>query len=739
METEYVLSDTYPYEQILLHVNGRADVIIGGGQIPHIIEIKSFNSTKASYDKLARPEHEAQLKLYAAMYMKANDLQKVKLTLRYVSITSLEAFEKTETIKYSEAQTFFEDHCREYSIFSQGLIDYENTMLSSVREMSFPYDTIRSGQAEFMKSALISLTSKEALFVEAPTGTGKTISVLYPAVKGLLRNRYDKIFYLTAKTATRVVASKAINDMRRSGLFIRSILLASKESMCPFHTDCDSKYCKYSKDYYGKLKPALEEILMHDEITPDLVERIAMQHGICPHEFSLDTMNFCTIVIGDYNHAFDPRVSLVRCFGDEHTSENVLLVDEAHNLVDRSREMYSASFSSELLKEMLHDFKGVDARCEALLSKLDQYFRLADQCFATHQSAFKMTEECDEKQILKTDNWEGMRQIPKRFYEILWKICRFLSPVLDNLPQGQTRKTSMKFFFEARFFLTIIEQHYDDSYITSISVERGNIIMTANCLDASTKLNSILRDKMAAIFFSATLSPYEYYRNVLIGKEADYVRQLSLPYPFPRENLEILIDGSLSTRYKDRPVTAGQITETVFEELVNRTGNYMLFFPSFEYLNSICDKLEALFDETGKKDHIIREIKRQHPDMTSDEKKEYLDNFAEASSGLLLGAAVLGGHFGEGIDLVGERLSGVIIVGVGIPKVTPLRQVLTNFYAEKFGDGYAFAYRFPGWEKVLQAVGRVIRTDEDTGFALLIDDRLETPEYVSLFPPHWIV
>ena len=739
METEYALTGHYEHDDLMLHVNGRADVVIDRGDLPHIIEIKSFNSTKASYERLVRPEHVAQLKLYSAMYMKKNDLAQVRITLRYVSITSLEAFEKTIVISREDANEIFDHHCEEYSIFSQNLIDYGDSMIKSVKEMTFPYDNIRAGQAEFMKNALISLTCKEALFVEAPTGTGKTISVLYPAVKGLLRHRYDKIFYLTAKTATRSVASKAINDMRRSGLLIRSILLASKESMCPYHTDCDSKYCKFAKNYYGKVKAALDDILTHDEITPELVMQLAMRYEICPHEFSLDTMNYCTVVIGDYNHAFDPRVSLVRCFGGEASSENVILIDEAHNLVDRSRDMYSASLSSSLLEELMTKFKGIDARCEALMAKLNHYYRVVDQCFATHQSAFRITEDCDEKKVLRTDGWEGMRAIPKNFYEILWKICRFMSPVLDELPQGELRQISMKFFFEARFFLTVIEQHFNDSYISSLSLEQGKIVITANCLDASDKLNEIIRDKMAAIFFSATLSPYEYYRNVLIGKDADYTRQLSLPYPFPRENLEVLIDASVSTRYKDRAVTAGQIAKTCYDELINRTGNYMIFFPSFEYMNSICDKLDKLFEKASETDNFVRKLIRQHPDMTSEEKKEYLDLFAERSDGLLLGAAVLGGHFGEGIDLVGDRLSGVIIVGVGIPKVTPLRQILSNYYGEKFGDGFAFAYRFPGWEKVLQAVGRVIRTEDDTGFALLIDDRLESPEYLSLFPPHWVV
>lgn len=737
IDTEYSLSGDFEYVDISLHINGRADVVLNSNTDPQLIEIKSFNSTKDSFDKLVRPEHEAQLMLYAYLYMLKNNLKDVKTTLRYVSITSLLAYENTVVVSFEEAERNFIYHCEEYAEFASKLIRYEVTMLASVKDMKFPYDSIRSGQAEFMKNVLASITSKEALFVEAPTGTGKTISTLYPAIKGLLRNQYNKVFYLTAKTATRGVAVKALNDMRKNGLLLRSILMASKISMCPYHKDCDAKFCKYSKNYYAKLKPALDEILMHDDINPELVTKIALAHEICPHEFSLDTLNYCTVVIGDYNHAFDPRVSLVRCFNEDAINNNALLIDESHNLVDRSREMYSASFNDSLFKDMMTHFKGIDARVEALLAKLSQYFKLADQCLATHQSVFAMTEGIEVKKTLMTENWEGTRAIPKNFYEILWKICRFLSPILENLPEGDLRTVSMKFFFEARFFLTIIEQYYNDSYITDISLENGVITVEAYCLDASDKINQILRDHMPAIFFSATLSPYQYYKNVLLGKDADYCRNLSLPYPFPEENLEIVINSEISTKYKDRPFTSGKIAKIVRDEIVNRTGNYMIFFPSYEYLNSVCDLIQKELDKEADSQRF--RILRQFPDMKDKDKTEFLASFDQANEGVLLGAAVLGGHFGEGIDLVGDKLSGVIIIGVGVPKVTPMRQILSNYYSEKIGDGYAFAYRFPGWEKVLQAVGRVIRTIDDTGFALLIDDRLDTPEYLSLIPSHWIL
>ncbi len=740
LTTEYYMTGTYSSDLVDLNVSGRADVVIRDedASYTHIIEIKSFNSSKNTYEKLVRPEHEAQLALYGALYLMSEPGEdSVMITLRYVSITTLEYYEHTETLSRKEALSIYNEHCSEYAKFSEKLIFYQDSMMASVAKMEFPYQSIRPGQAQLMKQTLRSLSSKEALFALAPTGTGKTISTLYPAVKGLLKGRYDKIFYLTAKTATRQVASKALNDMRAKGLIIRSIVLASKESMCPLMRKCDSKYCKLADKYYSRLRPALEEALTYDEITPEIVLKIASEHYICPHEFSLDIMNYCTVVVGDYNHAFDPRVSLVRAFGEEADTRNVLLIDEAHNMVDRAREMYSASFPYSKVKEMMKVFKGKDKRTESFLELLNDYFRNCENGLSGNYSSFEVNEGVDKRNVLLTNGFEGMRQMPKNFYANLWKCIRLLSPLLDDLKPGKLRDTAMDFFFEARFFLTVFEMYYNDSYITSISREGDDTVIKLLCLDSSEMINKQLEDKMAAVFFSATLAPYEYYRNVLIGKNRGYCRSLELPSPFPPENLDILIDPSVSTAYKNRRDTLGLLVKKIMNEISDRRGNYMIFFPSFEYLNLVCDVLDKEFSKI--EDSINRKLIRQHPNMNNEEKAEFLNMFSEQYKGCLLGAGVLGGHFGEGIDLVGDRLSGVIVVGVGIPKITPEREILKNYYDEKFGDGFAFAYRFPGWEKVLQAVGRVIRTENDTGFALLIDDRLERPEYISLYPENWRV
>ena len=719
---------------LILSVNGRIDAMMTKpGKPPMIFEIKSFNSTKESFEALVRPEHVTQLKLYGAMYLLTNsDVLDVSLTLRYVSITTLDSYEDTYSMSYEQAEKYWEDICSEYAVFAKSLLDYQNSLWDSTSQIRFPFDTIRPGQKEFMKKALLALNSQEAFFVEAPTGIGKTVSVLYPAIKGLIKNRYDKIFYLTAKEATRGVAEATLNQMRKSGLLIRSITLRSKEKMCPYDTECDAKFCPLAKDYYGKVKAALAESLVLDEITPEKITEIALRHEICPHEFMIDTMRYCTVVIGDYNHIFSPRSSLVsKEPGDQRVA---VLVDEAHNMIDRGRDMFSASFSLSLIDEMINDFKGHNTKIETMLHQLRNYFANIGTCFDSSSSCFKLLEEADEHKVLMTENWEAVRQPPRQLYAKLWYTIRQLSPVLDRLEQGQCRRTAVKFFFEARYFLTVLEHYFDSAYITTASRENGDITITLDCLDCSAKLDYIIRDRMSVIFFSATFTPYEYYRNCLVGPDCDYSSFLRLPSPFPPENLEIIIDSDISTAYKNRVMTQEDLAQRISTSLNDRTGNHMVFFPSFEYMNQIMPKIEAELKRYGITD---LKIVSQVSEMTGIEKESFLNCFKEPYSGLLIGAAVLGGHFGEGIDLVGDRLTGVVIVGVGIPKVTPERQILSNYYTEKFGDGFSFAYRFPGWQKVLQAVGRVIRTENDTGFALLIDSRLANPEYIMLFPDHW--
>ena len=731
---EQLVYDYISDSGLTLSVNGRFDAMLANpGKPPRLFEIKSFNSTKENFDALVRPEHVTQLKLYGAMYLLTNsDVLDISLTLRYVSITTFDSFENTYTMTFEEAEKYWEDVCAEYCIFAKGLLDYHNSLIDSTTQIKFPFDTIRPGQKEFMKKALLALNSGEAFFVEAPTGIGKTVSVLYPAIKGLVKNRYDQIIYLTAKEATRGVAEATINQMRKSGLLIRSITLRSKEKMCPYGTECDAKFCPLAKDYYGKLKDALQESLVLDEITPEKITEIALKHGICPHEFMIDTMNYCTVVIGDYNHIFGPRVSLI---SKEPGNQRVaVLVDEAHNMIDRGREMFSASFSLSLIDEMMNDFKGRNTKIETMLHQLRNYFVNIGTCFDSSSSCFKILEEADEHKVLMTENWEAMRQPPRQLYAKLWFTIRNLSPVLDNLEQGQCRRTAMKFFFEARFFLTVLEQYFNNAYITTASRENGDITLTLDCLDCASKLDYIIKDRLSVIFFSATFTPYEYYRNCLVGPDCDYSSFLRLPSPFPPENLEIEIDSDISTTYKNRSLTQEDLVSRITNCLDGRTGNHMIFFPSFEYLNQIMPRIK---DELTRRGNPNFKIIAQIQDMTNVEKESFLQCFKEPYNGLLIGAAVLGGHFGEGIDLVGDRLTGVVIVGVGLPKITPERQILSNYYSEQFGDGFSFAYRFPGWQKVLQAVGRVIRTETDTGFALLIDERLAKPEYIMLYPDHW--
>ena len=335
--------------------------------------------------------------------------------------------------------------------------------------------------------------------------------------------------------------------------------------------------------------------MTHDDIEPELVKDIAARHKLCPHELILNAMEYCNIVIGDYNHVFDPRSKII-CEDPDDITE-VVLVDESHNMISRSRDMYSAEFSSDLLRRMQNDFKGTDSATEQMLNNLSNYFNIARHCFESGSSGLVQLEKIEDKEILSSDDWEGTRLPPRNLYAALWRTIRRLMPILDKMPSGQARRTAMEFFFEARFFLTILEQYYNDAYITTLSREPGifedkNIVIKLDCLDAANMINDLVKDKLSVVFFSATLSPYEYYRNLLIGKEADYVRHIDLPSPFPQENLDLMIDTSISTTFKDRNYTLDDLALRITDELSGRFGNYMIFFPSFDYMNKACSKIQ---------------------------------------------------------------------------------------------------------------------------------------------------
>jgi len=750
VETEVSLTAERPAGDIILSVRGRADCVI---HIPRtneddeitLIEIKSCAGDFKEIAEILQPVHWAQAMLYAHMYFEQNPKQSsIFVSLRYVSVETLKFAEEKKWIDKIEAAAFFSKTCESYISFARDLVKYQKARDASILTLSFPYTGLRPGQKTFMKEVISTISHRSILFVEAPTGIGKTISTLFPAIKSLSRGKCDRIFYLTAKTSTRAVAQKALQDLRENGLILRSITLQAKESMCPCpEIYCEARQCACATDYYKRLPKAISELLLMYEITPDSVIAAAKKHSLCPHELMLDISLYCDVIIGDYNHAFNPRVKLERYFNQPEL-HHVLLIDEAHNLVDRSRDMYSAALAKSTLSACQKALRGMDSRVDGYMADIMSYYQILTDSILREEDGFSNVEhDMVSKDIMTAPLFRAGRTIPRTLYKMLWKFCYYVRPVLDSLPPGAIRKSVLDFFFDARFFLSVLELYFDDAYVLTAEVVPGStakgveaeLTVSLSCLDASSKIHLSISDRHSAVFFSATLSPTHYYTTMLLGdKNAPDAKTLTLSSPFPPENLSVGILKTIKTTYLERNFSVEKVTDAILSVTEGKVGNYMIYLPSFAYLRMLSDAVRSRLQSDGV-DNI--DFLVQTPSMNRRQKEVFLDRFEEFGNRTLYAFAVLGGHFGEGIDLVGERLSGVMIVGVGLPLLCPQREIMRQYFQEKFGEGFAFAYRFPGWEKVLQAAGRVIRNEEDTGFVLLMDERYEKPEYHMLFPENW--
>lgn len=746
--SEFSLKSHYDSKKISLSIRGRADCVIiknnaTNKQSTNIIEIKSHNTSMDTYDDLFRPIHRAQLVMYAHMYLEMNpDLLGVNITLKYISIHTIKSTEKTEWISRSDAEIFFIDACKRYQDSAIEKDTYIEQRNISIQNMHFPYDTLRAGQKDFMHKVVSSILSKQILFAEAPTGIGKTIGTLFPSVKCIARGCAEKIFYVTAKTSARMVARKALSDMRESGLFMRSILLSAKEGMCPCREIyCEPKICIYANGYYDRLKAALKQILICEDIYPELIQAVAMEHCLCPHEFSLDVSEHCDVIIGDYNHAFHPKIRLDRYFNQSNAT-HIILADESHNLVTRSREMFSAHLCLDTVLSFQSSVSGMSRIIDGHTINIVGYFQALLNSILKGDSGLSSVETIpNEKDVIVSNEFRATKQPPKVLYGSLWRVCFHLSEMLDAIPVGPIRKTILDFYFESRFFLTVLEQYFDESYVYSCKISNSvasnpsnkkTIILSLDCLDASDKIREQIIGHHACVFFSATLSPCEYYRTMLLGKDAQMSDTVNVPSPFPTENLNLIVLPFIRTLYKERSGTSKSISDFIVQSISDKRGNYIVYLPSFDYLQMIYTQTLKL---TKNMENV--EIVFQTRDMSIEQKSSFLEKFNIFGNRTLLAFAVLGGHFSEGIDLVGEKLNGVFVIGVGLPQISPEREILCQYYQEKFGDGFSFAYLFPGWEKVLQACGRVIRDENDIGFAFLMDHRYARPEYQMLFPNHW--
>ena len=747
--SEVSLKHIIEYEEFQLLVEGRADGIITDekGNIT-IDEIKSTHRDLSLIDEDYNILHWAQAMCYGYIYGVQNNLENIKIQVTYCELANEQVKSLIRDFDLKELREFFMDLVDKYYGWAKEKFLWQHHRTQSIKELNFPFPSYRRGQRELAVAAYKTIQEGKKLFAQAPTGIGKTISTLFPAVKAMGEGMVSKIFYLTAKTITRTVAEEAAIRLKDSGLHFRNITLTAKDKICfkctgkdreqgPLEekveasldankpkASCTPEQCEYAKGHFDRVNRALEDIISNEhEFTRDKIEVYSKKHQVCPFEFSLDLALWADLVICDYNYAFDPRAYLRRFFENNVSDDYAFLIDESHNLVDRSREMFSAElFKSNVLK-CKKLMKGRMPSLYKSIDKINSYF-------------IQLRHLCEEKNASTLVNKEE----PGELYPMLKSFMKESEEYLVKNRGTEGYEDILQLYFDINGFLSRGES-YDERFVTYIDTENSEVKLKLYCVDPSYLLKEATGRAKAAVFFSATLTPMEYFKEVLGGGEEDY--KMRLPSPFHRENLSLNIVSNLSTRYVNRESSYEEIARYIKTFTKSKKGNYMIFFPSYIYMNKVHEMYKELFpDDTslGADGQGAEKITLQDNSMTEENREEFLNNFQKDNDHTLIAFVVMGGIFSEGIDLVGDRLIGAIIVGVGLPQICLERNIIKEYYGEKrgqFSKGFEYSYIYPGMNKVLQAAGRVIRTEQDKGAVVLIDDRFASKEYQRLFPEEW--
>ncbi len=702
--SEVALEGEIECEDYIVKLMGRADGIILGGK--HVI-IDEIKSTVAPLDEFFEEQgkwHLGQAICYAYLYAKEHDEEEMEIRLTYISQHDDSKLFKNFTYSYEHLKEKVKEYLSEYLAFYRLIESHKTLRNISAVNLEFPYGEFRLGQRELSKYVYSIAKNGGVFFFEAPTGTGKTISTLYPSVKSFPLNQNEKIFYLSAKNQTKGVALNACKTMIDKGLDIRAILVSSKENMCQCEARmCNPDECIYAKGYYTKLKKALVDLInSHTYFDSEAIIEFAKKRDMCPFELQLDYSLLCDVIICDYNYLFDPLVYLKRYF-DEMSTPYFALIDEAHNLAERSLDMYSAELNEDdflLLQKIFKRNKHL--KFKKALKKIIEMF-----------DSYKSDEEYvlfDDSLSLKDSN-------------ILENYFKVSQDVLKNYEQYVSEQFITCFRSVNRFLK--IHEFYDDSF--KIYFENATSTLYLRCLDASKFINKTVKKLRGAVFFSATLTPLPYFIKRLGGSEDD--PNMKLPSPFEKNRFLLLVRGDISTKYKNRAFSYRKIASSIEAFIAPKVGNYLVFFPSYQYMNDVLNLMN--------KDRDDIKILVQTKEMNQSEREIFLNQFQENPSITTLGFAVLGGSFSEGIDLTQDRLIGAVIVGVGLPGVCFERNMIKEYYDAHEENGFDYAYTNPGMNKVMQAAGRVIRTKKDVGAVLLIDERFLSNKYQALFKVEW--
>lgn len=779
---EVSLKYTHPTEKYTLVVEGRADGIIEKENEVTVDEIKG---TYRDLVKMREPvrEHIAQAKCYAYIYSLQNDLKQIRVRMTYCNIMTEDIRYFYQDYTFVELEKWFGELIAAYQKWADYAWEWKEIRQASVEALEFPFE-YREGQKDLVTYVYQTIYHKKKLFLEAPTGVGKTISTVFPSIKAMGKGMGEKLFYLTAKTITRTVAEDTFALLRGKGLRFKSVILTAKDKICFMEKpDCNPESCPYAKGHYDRVNEAIYEMLVTEEsFTREKIEEYAMKYQVCPFEMCLDMSLFADGIIGDYNYLFDPHVYLKRFFGDGSGGNYIFLIDEAHNLLERGREMYSAPLVKEEFLELKRELK------QTVMSEMEE---VGGSAQISGQMTLEMTdgsvleekhidaptlpnkkgrkrngksilvrmgyadkmeyhlEKCNKALLelkRECENYCLVEDIDK-FVQALLRLHSTIDEYLDEQEEQKLpiRELLLDFFFKVSHFLEIYER-LDENYVKYTQLgEDGSFLLKLFCVNPKENLKQCMMRGRSSILFSATFLPIQYYKSLLGGETEDY--EVYAKSVFSSEKRALFIANDVTSKYTRRSEEEYYKIAKYIDEIVKmRHGNYMVFCPSYAFLHTIYEKYTECFADEEKECIIQSEY------MNEAEREEFLARFRgnedcdlQADIGMeiemeeqsLIGFCVLGGIFGEGIDLKNDSLIGAIIVGTGLPQVCNEREILKNYFDANGENGFDFSYRYPGMNKVLQAAGRVIRTAEDIGVIALLDERFLQPAYRRMFPREW--
>ena len=743
-QAEAALKQDYACAQITYTLEGRADGIFTDSDgMPTIDEIKTTTLPPELITGEQSPEHWAQAQIYAAIYARQNGLPAMRVRLTYFQVDEELEFRFSHDYTADALDAVVTDLLTQYAPWAKRAAEWQRISRASLAALQFPFPGYRPGQRAMIGAVYKICTEGGQLLCQAPTGIGKTMSVLFPALKAV--GQGGPVFYLTARGTTRAAAENALALLRASDghLKLRSVTLTAKDKICmQDRRECTPEACPYAKGYYDRVRTALWDALDTHALTADALQMLARRHKVCPFELGLDLSLWCDVVIGDYNYLFDPVVHLERFF--DTAGDYLFLLDEAHNLPDRARGMHSAVLAKSAFYDAKKRLGKGKSSLKTALTKADKVFLAARKACAQAaprtgtepagetepaQVSLLPTEAAPDfalpQPLYARDGTVFLQQLPAALPAALRAVHTPLQDWLEQNPEDPAHAQLLELYFALQDIARAADR-YDSHFVTQLTARGSELELHLLCLDPAPFVDASLAAGRSAALFSATLTPPAFYRSVLGCADA---RAVALPSPFPPENLGLFCLPGISTRYRQREASVPAVVDALAALAKGKTGNYLAFFPSYAYLQQVYEAFAARWPD------IPTLVQQRSLDDAG--RAEFLAQFAPHPANTLLGFAVMGGIFGEGVDLVGDRLIGCAIVGVGLPQVNPRQEMLRRYYEEQSGCGFDYAYRYPGMNKVLQAAGRVVRTPQDKGVVLLLDDRFAQPDTARLFPPHW--